>query len=384
MKETNDSKLEKILESIAKESKPTKDFEQILKVKLRERFHHLYENKEVKTSFFQRIWKLKVQFTSALVLVLFTSTTLYAYNTDEITNGHILYPLKRTAENVEELFVTSPEAKTNFYNKMAVRRMRELSVLENKGIMDEETIRETDNLLAKAEISAREVPDEEIEDSDENKQELKPLRPKNSPSIRANQPNDINLAKEQASIMAEVVTVEPRLKTKREKAVEEIAMIRAEFQQKFDRRLFKNEEKTEEPEDPKPTETVQPIIPKIEIASPIIKVETKPPAEEKLGKKDRPKKTGKREDKTRKEEPKAKKDDDNATVNIPAITPQPEPKTEPEPTPAPEVTITPELIITQPIINVPAIVELDKETEVETELYNLRELKRELKRLRVR
>lgn len=381
MKETNNTKLEKILESIAKESKPSKDFEQILKVKLRERFHHLYENEEVKTPFFKRIWKLKVQFTSAMVLVLFTSTTLYAYNTDEITNGHILYPLKRTAENVEELFVSSAESKTNFYNKMAGRRMRELSILENRGIVDEKTIQETDTLLAKAEISAREVPDEEIENIDDDKQDPKPIKPSNPTATKANKNNDINLAKDQSTIAAEVITFEPRRKTKRKKAVEEISMIRAEFQQKFDKRLFKNEEKTEKPENPKredkKTEPVKPIIPKIEIASPIIKVETTP-------RKERPKKTEKREEKTRKEEPKTSKDDNSVPANNNTTTSQPETiSTSPEPTPAPApVTITPELTPQA----IPAIVELDTETEVEaeTELYNLRELKRELKRLRVR
>ncbi len=250
----NDQQLEKILHSIAQDAKADKNFEQMLKVKLRERFHLQHEapKEEQKKTFLKRIWRFKTQFASAFILVLFSSTTLYAYNSDEVTNGSILYPLKRSTENVEELFATTPEAKTEHYSKMAKRRMRELAVLQVKGITDETTIKETNALLRKASTIALEVADEPIESNERETQERKTderkLNERKTDERKTNErktdekikqrPVEINLAQERTPDKDPNAdaTRTPLQRTKRTKALEEISEIREEFEEKFERK----------------------------------------------------------------------------------------------------------------------------------------------------
>lgn len=295
MDKNNHQQLEKILQSMAKEAKPDKSFEQMLKVKLRERFHAYHESKSTKIGFWNRF---KIQLSSAFVLAIFASTTMYAYASDDITNSNILYPLKITAEKVEGIFAASPEAKMTYYNKMAGRRMRELAVLEKRGIKDEVTIRETDNLLAKAELAAKEVPDQ-----------ILPIQP--TPIIQPAINSGINLAK-----------------TKREKALEEITAIRSEFKNNFDEGLF--------PTAAAPAIEITPAIkttPAIQVPQPAV------------------------------------------IPTIPAMTAEPIfiPVKEPE---KPETTKINSESFTSPLPQIKAI------PEIEMELYNLKELKIELKKLR--
>ena len=225
MEENNHEQLEKILHSISQDAKPDKNFEQMLKVKLREKFHEEYEIS--KTPFFSRIWRFKTQLVSTLVLVLFSSTTLYAYNSDNVTNGSLLYPLKKSTENVEGLFATTPQAKTDHYNKLAKRRMRELVVIEKRGMKDEETMRETNNLLSKATTIAMEVPDEDDDTNDEvnevrdvkefkevQERAIAPIRPA-TPRPTAPAATMINLAKEESPAPIAIVKTTNR-KTKRQ------------------------------------------------------------------------------------------------------------------------------------------------------------------------
>lgn len=247
MEENNHEQLEKILHSIAQDAKPDKNFEQMLKVKLRERFHTQHEIQ--KTPLLKRIWRLKVQLTSTLVLVLFSSTTIYAYNSDNVTNGSILYPLKRSTENIEGLLATTPEAKTTYYNKMATRRMRELTVLETKGIKDEATIQETKNLLTRASAVALELPNEVERES------IKP---------------EVSRSAKQPLIQSQPVS------GKREKALEEISKLRKEFEIKFD-----NTEKQPEINIPitTPTPTQTEVKPEIRIKK-RVKIEPRSETEE--------------------------------------------------------------------------------------------------------
>lgn len=161
-------KLEQLLHSMAQEAKPDKGFEKMLQHKLKMRFAAKY-NKEAhpqSRSFWSSFLRFKLQVSTALVLMIFTSTTIYAYNSDGVTNGHILYPLKRSVEKVEEIFVDSPEEKTDYYNRMAERRIRELDYLGERGEFDEETIIEADKLLSLAEIEVVNITDEISEETE--------------------------------------------------------------------------------------------------------------------------------------------------------------------------------------------------------------------------
>lgn len=252
MEENNHEQLEKILNSISQDAKPDKNFEQMLKVRLRERFYTQYE--APKNPFLKRMWRFKTLVTSTIVLALFSTTTIYAYNNDSVTNGSILYPLKRSTENVEELLATTPQAKTDHYNKMAKRRMRELAILEKRGITDKETIKETDRLLAKASTVAMEVEDEADKDKDsEIPRQIKSapimLIKQNTAEIRevreVKEIREVKLVEEKRPEVQEREEVQEVIKetpkrTKREKALEEISKTREEFDEKFNKK-----EKTE-------------------------------------------------------------------------------------------------------------------------------------------
>jgi len=68
------------------------------------------------------------------VVLIFMSTTgvgAYAYNSTEVTEGTILYPVKRAIERVEEKVVQRrvPEARARFYLKQTERRKSEEKVI---------------------------------------------------------------------------------------------------------------------------------------------------------------------------------------------------------------------------------------------------------------
>lgn len=241
MEENNHEQLEKILHSISQDAKPDKNFELMLKVRLRERFYTQYE--APKNPFLKRMWRFKTLLTTTMVLALFSTTTIYAYNNDSVTNGNILYPLKRSTENVQELLATTPQAKTDHYNKMAKRRMRELAILQKNGVTDEATIKETNRLLTKASTVAMELADE----GDEADKDNEMSRQTKSAPIRLIKQNsrEINLVEEKRPEVQEMEEVkemikEPPKRTKREKALEEISKTREEFDEKFNKK-----EKTE-------------------------------------------------------------------------------------------------------------------------------------------
>lgn len=243
MEENNHEQLEKILHSISQDAKPDKNFEQMLKVRLREHFYTQHE--EPKNPFLKRMWRFKTQLTTTFVLVLFSSTTIYAYNNDNITNGSILYPLKRSTENIEELLATTPQAKTDHYNKMAKRRMRELEVLQKRGIIDQATMKEADRLLARASTVAMEV-------ADETEEAIEIPRQTKSAPIKLIKQNtaEIREIKEVNLVEKKVEEKRSEVKTKREKALEEISKTREEFEEKFN--------KIEAPRDKKPPIEIRP------------------------------------------------------------------------------------------------------------------------------
>ena len=228
MQENNCEQLEKILQSIAQNARPDNSFKQTLKARLNGRFYSQQESQKKEQRPASRvIWRWKIQFTSIIALVLLSSTTIYAYSRDDVTNGNILYPLKRSVENIEGLFATTPQAQTDYYNKMAKRRMDELTVLQDKGITDENTLKEADLLITKATKVAQEVPNDQVS---------------TPPTIRIDQPiihssNGVALTQN----IPAMPTIIPHVKTKRQKALEETFQIRQEFEEKFDRKSQTND-----------------------------------------------------------------------------------------------------------------------------------------------
>lgn len=223
--EDKNPQLEKIIEELKKETRPDKNFEQMLKFKLSEKFQEKHE----KSGFFSGKWKFKTQLSSALLIIFCTSTTLYAYNNDSVTNGNILYPVKRSAEQVEGIFANTPEQKTQYYNKMAKRRMNELTVLKNRGQSDETTAAEAKELIGKAETEAQDIPEEIIETNQPPEESVSPQALQIVTPVK----NSINLAEDQQAVTTEIVRP-TRKKTKRDRAIEEITKTREKFETDFD------------------------------------------------------------------------------------------------------------------------------------------------------
>ena len=79
----------------------------------------------------------------------------FAYASEEVTQGNILYPLKRFMENVEIGFPKSAAAKIKTYEKLADRRLDEAKVLSKQNGPDTknnlvDTIKEAIDLSGQA------------------------------------------------------------------------------------------------------------------------------------------------------------------------------------------------------------------------------------------
>ncbi len=61
----------------------------------------------------------------AVVLMTTMGTGVYAYESPDVVEGHVLHPFKAGIENMEERFARSPEARAAFHAKMMSRRLSE-------------------------------------------------------------------------------------------------------------------------------------------------------------------------------------------------------------------------------------------------------------------
>jgi len=66
------------------------------------------------------------------VLLIFSTTSVYAYASDDVIPGNQLYPLKIAIEKIEQKIAVTPVAKIETYNKLSARRLQEAVVLSEK------------------------------------------------------------------------------------------------------------------------------------------------------------------------------------------------------------------------------------------------------------
>ena len=88
---------------------------------------------------------------AALVVVASFGTGAFAYTNPDITEGNLLYPVKRAIENVEEKLQFTTEAKAEFYLKKIERREAEKRSLEKRNIKSEKLEQEIDKVERKLE-----------------------------------------------------------------------------------------------------------------------------------------------------------------------------------------------------------------------------------------
>lgn len=77
---------------------------------------------------------------TALFFVVATgAVSTFAYTSDSVTNGTALYPIKRSIERVQQVFVSNPEQQATYHLQMLQRRLAESRVLTLKGVTDDTT-----------------------------------------------------------------------------------------------------------------------------------------------------------------------------------------------------------------------------------------------------
>ncbi len=70
---------------------------------------------------------------AAMVLVLiFSATSIFAYASDSVVPGNIIYPLKKAVEKIEQNIAPNKTAKIAAYEKQSVRRLEEAVNLSQK------------------------------------------------------------------------------------------------------------------------------------------------------------------------------------------------------------------------------------------------------------
>lgn len=135
--------MEKDLEHIQQVLTPMKAFQS----KLRKKLFATFVNRRLH-SFFTSVTIRSMQMRRILIGLLIVLVLLggglsvYAYESPDVTNGHPLYGLKRTMEQVEGLFATTDESQAEYHLKMALRRIDEEHVLASQGTEDPQTLKE--------------------------------------------------------------------------------------------------------------------------------------------------------------------------------------------------------------------------------------------------
>lgn len=69
---------------------------------------------------------------SLVVIIVFTSTSMYSYASDYVAVGHTLYPIKKGIEETEKAISITDSSKVKVYSKMSERRLDEAMKLSEK------------------------------------------------------------------------------------------------------------------------------------------------------------------------------------------------------------------------------------------------------------
>lgn len=115
-------------------------------------------------------WYQTKVFRFALVCTVFVfligsgGTSAYAYSSDDVVDGNILYPLKKKIEVVEERLQKNPSEKAKFYLKIMERREKELVHIRKFKKNEIRTMEDIDRMKTKLEIAKKWVNSKDIKD----------------------------------------------------------------------------------------------------------------------------------------------------------------------------------------------------------------------------
>ncbi len=79
-----------------------------------------------------RLFRWVAEGATAMALFMGFGAGTYAYTAPQVTEGKILYPIKKKIEFVEEKLSRSPRAKANFYLKSIEKREQEKKIMEEE------------------------------------------------------------------------------------------------------------------------------------------------------------------------------------------------------------------------------------------------------------
>ena len=135
MKKFTEKKLEKMLKKARKSVRISRFFKIRTWWKLQRRYKQLYGHHH---GFFT--WQKTFAMGFASIFIFTGATGAYAYTSPSVTNGTILYPVKRAIEQVEERLQKTDEEIAEFHAKMMDRRIAEAEILERRGAINTETM----------------------------------------------------------------------------------------------------------------------------------------------------------------------------------------------------------------------------------------------------
>lgn len=109
----------------------------VFKASLQKDLDQAWDAKYGKVSWFHSGLMYRAGAMAVAVLVLAGSGGAYAYNSPDVTEGNILYPVKKVIENVEEITKITPEAKAKFLLKKIERREAERAIIKKNEVEDQ-------------------------------------------------------------------------------------------------------------------------------------------------------------------------------------------------------------------------------------------------------
>jgi hypothetical protein len=113
--------LKRQLKKLSQQGRPSKMFREALWLKLSAEYACLYPQ----VSICSHRFRFAAAGLSALIIVFTMGTGVYAYESEEVVDGHPLYFVKSSIESVEEGFARTPEARAEFHSRMMARRISE-------------------------------------------------------------------------------------------------------------------------------------------------------------------------------------------------------------------------------------------------------------------
>ena len=130
--------LEKLLAALPKNKlKRSADF------KIKFQLYRIIYLKRLKDTFNFFSWNFVVQrrylALGLFILLIFGTTSVYAYASNNVAPGNKLYPLKIAIEKIEQTVAVSSSAKIANYKKLSTRRLQEAVVLSKENINSKQT-----------------------------------------------------------------------------------------------------------------------------------------------------------------------------------------------------------------------------------------------------